>query len=124
MRSGKYPPVPGAYSGDLRALLDALLQRDPGARPCVADVLDLVFVRGHLRKYAARSRTGPPAAALGRNGRHAPAEAPSAVRCRDDISSCPASMSSEQLPRSRVGCMWPLVKQGRHPDWPRMWHLN
>ncbi len=54
--SGKYAPIPAAYSPDLRALVDALLQRDPDARPAAAEVLDLLYVRGHLQKYAARFR--------------------------------------------------------------------
>ena len=89
MRSGKYPPIPGAYTGDLRALLGALLQRDPDARPSAADVLDLVFVRAHLRKHALRSRpVTSPAGAASRNGRvrerpTPAADAPPAVRRAD-----------------------------------------
>ena len=53
LRSGKYAPIPMRYSGELHALVAALLQKQPNARPCIADVLDLVLVRRHLRAYAA-----------------------------------------------------------------------
>lgn len=55
--SGKYAPIPAHYSPDLRALVDALLQRDPDTRPEAAHVLDLVYVRAHLAKYAQHFRS-------------------------------------------------------------------
>ena len=51
--SGKYAPIPACYSRELHALVGALLQKQPDARPCIADVLDLLLVRRHLRAYAA-----------------------------------------------------------------------
>ncbi|BDA43378.1 probable serine/threonine-protein kinase Nek8 at C-terminar half [Coccomyxa sp. Obi] len=53
--SGKYAPIPGQYSNDMRLLVDALLKKDPSARPCMDDVMGLVFVRTHLKAYAAHS---------------------------------------------------------------------
>lgn len=49
----------------MSALVGALLQKQPDARPCMADVLDLVLVRVHLRAYASAigltSACAPPA---------------------------------------------------------------
>ena len=50
--SGKFAPIPACYSRDLHALVAALLQKAPESRPCMADILDLVAVRTHLRAYA------------------------------------------------------------------------
>lgn len=54
--SGKYPPIPLEYSSDLRLLVDALLQKDPDARPSMAELMDLIFVRTHLKAYARHLR--------------------------------------------------------------------
>ena len=51
--SGKYAPIPARYSRELAALVGALLQKQPDTRPAIADILDLVLVRRHLRAYAA-----------------------------------------------------------------------
>ncbi|CAL8468644.1 g8184 [Coccomyxa elongata] len=53
--SGKYAPIPGQYSNDMRLLVDALLKKDPSARPCMDDVMGLVYVRTYLKAYAAHS---------------------------------------------------------------------
>ena len=52
--SGKYAPIPARYSRELHALVGALLQKQPDVRPAIADILDLLLVRRHLRAYAAR----------------------------------------------------------------------
>lgn len=50
--SGRCAPIPASYSKDLHALVAALLQKQPDSRPCMADILDLVLVRTHMRAYA------------------------------------------------------------------------
>ena len=50
--SGRFAPIPASYSRDLHALVAALLQKQPDGRPSMADILDLVLVRTHLRAYA------------------------------------------------------------------------
>lgn len=55
LHSGKYAPIPGQYSNDMRLLVDALLKKDPNARPCMDDVMGLVFVRTYLKAYASHA---------------------------------------------------------------------
>ncbi len=64
--SGRFAPIPASYSRDLQALVAALLQKQPDARPSMADILDLVLVRTHLRAYAQHiGLTCRPSLALG-----------------------------------------------------------
>lgn len=50
--SGQYAPLPEGYSPELQALVAALLQQSPGARPNTDEILLLPFVRPHLALYA------------------------------------------------------------------------
>ncbi|WIA11274.1 hypothetical protein OEZ85_011398 [Tetradesmus obliquus] len=49
---GRYPPLPGRYSAQLRGLVGALLQQDPQARPSIDTILRMPYVKTHLAKYA------------------------------------------------------------------------
>ncbi|KAK9830325.1 hypothetical protein WJX72_011020 [[Myrmecia] bisecta] len=44
-------PIPAQYSDDLKKLVESLLTKDPDARPKLQDVLELPYVRTHLRNY-------------------------------------------------------------------------
>ena len=46
--NGKYPPIPSSYSEDLHGVIEALLQRDPDARPTLDDILVRVEWMGRV----------------------------------------------------------------------------
>jgi hypothetical protein len=50
---GAPAPLPTGFSDDLRALLAALLARDPAARPTAPEVLAIPYVRRHAVSYRA-----------------------------------------------------------------------
>ena len=49
--SGKFPPIPAHYSSDLRELVEALIKKEPEARPSLQEILDLAYVRRHMGLY-------------------------------------------------------------------------
>jgi serine/threonine protein kinase len=49
--SQRPPPIGGLWSADLRNLLSALLQKDPGLRPSANEALRLPFVRKHIGRF-------------------------------------------------------------------------
>lgn len=49
--SGKFPPIPGHYSNDLKELVEALIKKEPEARPSLQEILDLAYVRRHMGLY-------------------------------------------------------------------------
>lgn len=50
-------PIPSEYSEQLRELVTALLCKDPERRPDVEHVLQMPFVRSHVKQYAEHVRT-------------------------------------------------------------------
>ena len=104
--SGKYAPIPACYSRELHALVGALLQKQPGARPCIADVLDLVLVRRHLRAYAVHiGLTCRPSADAGETAAmHAAMEVCSAIPCSRVVRLGEPSQTTLEL-RSLPACL-------------------
>ncbi len=49
--SGKFPPIPAHYSSDLKELVEALIKKEPEARPSLQEILDLAYVRRHMGLY-------------------------------------------------------------------------
>lgn len=49
--SGKFPPIPPHYSNDLKELVEALIKKEPEARPSLQEILDLAYVRRHMGLY-------------------------------------------------------------------------
>ena len=49
--SGKFPPIPAHYSSDLKELVEALIKKEPEARPSLQEILDLAYVRRHMQLY-------------------------------------------------------------------------
>ncbi|KAL3137850.1 hypothetical protein ABBQ38_005103 [Trebouxia sp. C0009 RCD-2024] len=49
--SGKFPPIPAHYSSDLKQLVEALIKKEPEARPSLQEILDLAYVRRHMGLY-------------------------------------------------------------------------
>lgn len=49
--SGKFPPIPGHFSNDLKELVEALIKKEPEARPSLQEILDLAYVRRHMQLY-------------------------------------------------------------------------
>ncbi|DBA79173.1 hypothetical protein WJX77_004780 [Trebouxia sp. C0004] len=49
--SGKFPPIPAHYSNDLKELVEALIKKEPEARPSLQEILDLAYVRRHMQLY-------------------------------------------------------------------------
>ena len=49
--SGKFPPIPAHYSNNLKELVEALIKKEPEARPSLQDILDLAYVRHHMGLY-------------------------------------------------------------------------
>lgn len=49
--SGKFPPIPAHYSDDLKELVEALIKKEPEARPSLQEILDLAYVRRHMQAY-------------------------------------------------------------------------
>lgn len=75
---GAYPPPPPRYSVDLRALIDAMLRRDPAQRLSIGAVLRRPVMQARIRKFlsesAAHGQLG--ATAAGALPAPAPAAAP------------------------------------------------
>lgn len=49
--SGKFPPIPAHFSNDLKELVEALIKKEPEARPSLQEILDLAYVRRHMQLY-------------------------------------------------------------------------
>ena len=49
---GKFPPIPERYSPALRALVDALLHKDPSRRPTTAEVLSMPILAPYVAAEA------------------------------------------------------------------------
>ena len=50
--SGKFPPIPAHYSDDLKALVEALIMKEPESRPDMQQILELDYVRSHMKAYS------------------------------------------------------------------------
>ena len=50
--SGKFPPIPAHYSDDLKALVEALIKKEPESRPDMQQILELDYVRTHMKAYS------------------------------------------------------------------------
>ena len=50
--SGKFPPIPAHYSDDLKALVEALIKKEPESRPDMQQILELEYVRRHMKAYS------------------------------------------------------------------------
>ena len=50
--SGKFPPIPAHYSDELKALVEALIKREPESRPDMQQILELEYVRRHMKAYS------------------------------------------------------------------------
>lgn len=50
-------PIPCEYSDELRELVEALLCKDPDSRPDMEHILQMPFVREHVKLYARHVRT-------------------------------------------------------------------
>lgn len=53
---GKYAPLPGHYSEELRGLAHLMLSKSPGSRPSVAAVLQLPMMRPAVEKFIGHCR--------------------------------------------------------------------
>eukprot|EP00240_Pyramimonas_obovata_P004454 CAMPEP_0118943496 /NCGR_PEP_ID=MMETSP1169-20130426/38427_1 /TAXON_ID=36882 /ORGANISM="Pyramimonas obovata, Strain CCMP722" /LENGTH=366 /DNA_ID=CAMNT_0006888763 /DNA_START=214 /DNA_END=1311 /DNA_ORIENTATION=- len=51
---GKYPPIQYEYSAELTGLVSKLLQRKPGMRPTIKEILAMDYVRPHMELYFQR----------------------------------------------------------------------
>jgi hypothetical protein len=45
---GNYPPIPNCYSGELRVMLDELLQKDPHRRPSIKKFLEKEYLSSRI----------------------------------------------------------------------------
>lgn len=53
---GKYPPLPDAFSDDLRGLVHLMLSKTPSSRPSVAAILQLPMIRPAILRFVSRCR--------------------------------------------------------------------
>eukprot|EP00960_Hanusia_phi_P047390 758381-Hanusia_phi.AAC.4 len=51
---GRFSPVSSSYSREVRSLVDAMLQNSPAARPSVANILSLSFLRGYVSCHGSK----------------------------------------------------------------------
>lgn len=48
---GRHAPIPSGFSGELRSLINSLLEKDPAKRPTINDVLQVPLIKKKLSDY-------------------------------------------------------------------------
>jgi NIMA (never in mitosis gene a)-related kinase len=52
---GNYPPIPSAYSEDIRGLVGELLIKDPAKRPSIRQILEKPFLKSRINNLIAKT---------------------------------------------------------------------